>query len=206
MDIAILPLAVTMMAGPQEMTAVILVTARDTVRLSTAFLVGVTAAMLLGTTITYLLAGTLGDLGDQDDKGTAGLVIQYALAAVLLFLAIRIYRNREQVEPPKWLGGLLEATPRNALTMGFLLIFIFPTDVATMLTVGVNLQHNDASLIEAWPFWALTFLIAALPFLTFLLFRRRAEQAMPRVRDWMATNAWLVNIFVLGLFIVMLLS
>ena len=65
---------------------------------------------------------------------------------------------------------------------------------------------GDASLLEAWPFWALTFLIAALPFLTFLLFRRRAEQAMPRVRDWLATNAWLVNIFVLGLFIVMLLS
>jgi Sap-like sulfolipid-1-addressing protein len=206
MDIAILPLAVTMMAGPQEMTAVILVTARDTVRLSTAFLVGVAAAMLLGTTITYLLAGAVGDLGNPDDKGSVGLVIQYVLAAVLLFLAIRTYRNREHVEPPKWLGGLLEATPRKALTMGFLLIFIFPTDVATMLTVGVNLQQNDASLLEAWPFWVLTFLIAALPFLTFLLFRRRAEQAMPKVRDWMATNAWLLNIFVLGLFIVMLLS
>ena len=206
MDIAILPLAVTMMAGPQEMTAVILVTARDAVRLSTAFLIGVAAAMLLGTTITYLLAGAVGDLGNPDDNGSAGRIIQYALAAVLLFLAIRTYGNREHVEPPKWLGGLLEATPRKALTMGFLLIFVFPTDVATMLTVGVNLQQNDASLLDAWPFWALTFLIAALPFLTFLLFRRRAEQAMPRVRDWLATNAWLVNIFVLGLFIVMLLS
>ena len=97
MDIAILPLAVTMMAGPQEMTAVILVTARDAVRLSTAFLIGVAAAMLLGTTITYLLAGAVGDLGNPDDNGSAGRIIQYALAAVLLFLAIRTYGNREHV-------------------------------------------------------------------------------------------------------------
>lgn len=206
MDVAILPLAVTMMAGPQEMTAVVLVTHRGAVRVSTAFLVGVTAAMLLGTTITYLLAGALGDLGDPSDEGSTGSAIQYALAALLLLLAIRTYRHREHVEPPKWLGGLLEASPRKAFTMGFLLIFVFPTDVATMLTVGVNLQHNDSSLLEAAPFWALTLLIAALPLLAYLLFRRRAEKAMPKVREWMATNAWLVNIFVLGLFIVLILS
>jgi hypothetical protein len=205
-DIAILPLAVTMMAGPQEMSAIIFVTHRHAVRVSTAFLIGVTAAMLLGTTITYLLADAVGDLGNPSDKGSAGKIIQYVLVALLLFLAIRTYRNREHVKPPKWLGGLLEASPLKALTMGFLLIFIFPTDVATMLTVGVHLQQEGHSLVDAAPFWALTLLIAALPLLTFLLFRRRAEEAMPKVREWMATNSWLVNIFVLGLFIVMILS
>jgi hypothetical protein len=83
---------------------------------------------------------------------------------------------------------------------------VFPTDVATMLTVGVHLQHNDSALLEAWPFWALTLLIAAAPFLAYLIFRRRAERAMPKVRDWMTENSWLLNIFVLGLFIVMILS
>jgi hypothetical protein len=29
---------------------------------------------------------------------------------------------------------------------------------------------------------------------------------MPKVRDWLGDNSWLVNIFVLGLFIVMILS
>jgi Sap, sulfolipid-1-addressing protein len=204
-DIPILPLAVTMMAGPQEMSAIIFVTHRQAVRVSTAFLIGVTAALLLGTTITYLLAGAI-DLGDPSDKGSTGKIIQYALVALLLFLAIRTYRNREHVEPPKWLGGLLEASPLKALTMGFLLILVFPTDVATMLTVGVHLQQEGNSLIDAAPYWALTLLIAALPLLTFLLFRHRAEQAMPKVRDWMGTNSWLVNIIVLGIFIVMILS
>jgi Sap, sulfolipid-1-addressing protein len=205
-DTAILPLAVTMMAGPQEMSAIIFVTHPQAVRVSTAFLIGVTAAMLLGTTITYLLADVIGDLGDPSDKGSTGKIIQYALVALLLLLAIRTYRNREHVEPPKWLGGLLQASPRKALTTGFLLIFVFPTDVATMLTVGVRLQQEGHSLIDAAPFWALTLLIAALPLLTFLLFRHRAEQAMPKVREWMGTNVWLVNIIVLGIFIVMILS
>jgi hypothetical protein len=67
------------------------------------------------------------------------------------------------------------------------------------LTVGVHLRQNGHSLIEAAPIWGLTLLIAALPLLTDLLFRSRAERAMPKVRDWMETNSWLVNIFILGL-------
>jgi hypothetical protein len=205
-DLPILPLAVTMMAGPQEMTAIILVTHAQAVKVSTAFLIGAAAAVVLGTTITYFLADALGGLGDPSDKGSTGKIIQYALVALLAFLAIRTYRNREHVEPPKWLGGLLEASPRKALTMGFLLILVFPTDVATMLTVGVHLQQEGHSLIDATPFWGATLLIAALPLLAFLLFRERAERAMPRVREWMTTKSWLINIFVLCLFIVLILA
>ena len=205
MNVPILPLAVTMMAGPQEMTAIILVTHRQAVRASVAFLIGVTAAMLLGTTIAFLLAGAV-DLGDASDNGSTGHVIQYALVALLVVLVLRTYRTRENVEPPKWLGKLQEASIGRAFTMGFLLILVFPTDVATMLTVGVNLQQEGDSLIDAGPFWLLTFLIAALPFLTYVAFGDRAKQAMPRVRDWMADHAWVINIAVLCLFIVMILS
>jgi Sap, sulfolipid-1-addressing protein len=205
MDIPILPLAVTMVAGPQEMTAIVFVTHPAAVRVSAAFLAGAAVAVVVGTTIMYLLAGTI-DLGMPSDKGSTGAIIQYVLVALLAALALRTYRHREHVEPPKWLGGLLEATPRKALTMGFLLLLVFPTDVATMATVGVHLQHNRHSLIDAAPFWGLTLLLAALPLLAYLLFRRRAERLAPKVRDWMGTNSWLVNILVLGLFIVLILS
>ena len=36
----------------------------------------------------------------------------------------------------------------------------------------------------------------ALPVLSYLLFRRRAQRVMPKVRDWMNINSWLVNIIV----------
>ena len=194
-----------MMAGPQIMTAVVFVTHSKAVRVSTAFLLGVTTAMLLETGIWYLLAGTV-SLGGKSDHGSTGSVIQYVLVGVLVLLAIRTYRHREHVEPPKWLGGLLEASTRRALIMGFLLILLMPTDIATMASVGLHLQHDGHSLLGAAPFWGLTLLIAAGPLLTFLLFHRRAERAMPKVRDWMGTNAWLVNIIVLGIFVFLILS
>jgi len=42
--------------------------------------------------------------------------------------------------------------------------------------------------------------------LSYLLFRRRAQQAMPKVRDWMNKNSWLVNIIVYVVFILLILA
>ena len=205
MNAQILPLAITMMAGPQIMTAIIFVTHPSPVRVSLAFLVGVAVAATLGTTIYFLLAGTI-DLGDPSDRGSTGKIIQYVLVGLLLLLAIRTYRHRETAEPPKWMGSLLQASPRRALTMGFLLIFVMPTDIASMLTIGVNLEQRGDSLIAAVPFLALTVLIAALPLLAYLLLGTRAKEAMPKARDWMSSNSWLVNIIVLGIFIFLILG
>jgi hypothetical protein len=205
MSTAILPLAITMMAGPQEMTAIVFVTHPTPVKVSLAFLVGVTAAMVLGTSIYYVLAGTI-DLGDSSSNGSSGTIIQLVLAGLLALLAVRTYRHRETIEPPKWLGRMMEASPRKALMMGFLLIFVMPTDIASMVTVAVNLQQNGNSLIDALPFWGLTLLVAALPILAYLLLGKRAKTAMPKVRDWMYANSWLVNIIVLAIFIVLILG
>jgi Sap, sulfolipid-1-addressing protein len=56
------------------------------------------------------------------------------------------------------------------------------------------------------PFIALTGLIAALPLLGYLAFRRRAERAMPKVGDWMGSHSWLVNIVAACVFIVLIMT
>jgi hypothetical protein len=43
-----------------------------------------------------------------------------------------------------------------------------------------------------------------LPLLLFLLFHRRAQVFMPKERDWMNNNSWLVNIIVCGVFIALI--
>jgi hypothetical protein len=73
------------------------------------------------------------------------------------------------------------------------------------MTVGVNLAQSNSPLLGALPFVAATIFIAALPMLSYLLFRRRAEVLMPKVRDWMNTNSWLVNIIVYIVFILLIL-
>ncbi|MFC5183778.1 GAP family protein [Actinomadura harenae] len=208
MSLQVLPLAITMMAGPQIMAAIILVTTARPVRVSLAFLLGVLAAASLGVTITrgiFALVGKNVDLGKDSDNSSVGHIIQYVLVALLVAAILRTYAKRATVEPPKWLGALMNADPGRALKTGFLMILLMPSDVMVMLTVGANLEQNHAGIGSAAVFIAVTVLIAALPLLALLLFRHRARRAMPGVRDWMNTNSWLINIICCLVFIVIIL-
>jgi hypothetical protein len=209
MSLSVIPLAITMNAGPQIMSAIIFITANKPLKLSAYFLGGVVIAVTAGVTITYTLATTLGNsisLGDPSNSGSLGNIIQYLLVGLLVFLSIKNYVGRETIEPPGWLGALQNANPRTAFMTGLLLLSVFPSDLVILVTVGVNLAQNNASLLGAVPFIVATILIAALPVLSYLLFRRRAQQIMPKVRDWMNTNSWLVNIIVYVVFIVLILA
>jgi Sap, sulfolipid-1-addressing protein len=208
MSLSVIPLAITMNAGPQIMSAIIFVTANKPLKLSAYFMAGVVIAVTAGVTITYTLASALGNsisLGDPSDSGSLGNIIQYLLVGLLIFLSIKSYVNRETSEPPGWLGALQNAKPRTAFTTGLLLLSVFPSDFVILVTVGVNLAQSGSNLLAAVPFVAATILIAALPVLSYLLFRHRAKRAMPKVRDWMNTNSWLVNIIVYVIFIVLIL-
>jgi hypothetical protein len=205
MNLQILPLAITMMAGPQIMSAIIFVTASKPVKLSVSFLAAVAIAASVGVAIFFALANNF-SLGDPNDNGSTGNIIQYLLVGLLVLLAIKNYVRRETIEPPRWLGTLQNAEPRTAFRTGLLLISLMPSDLIIMLTVGTNLAQNNASFFAALPFLALTVLVAALPVLFYLLFHRRAQEVMPKVRDWMNTNSWLVNIIVFIVFIVLILA
>jgi hypothetical protein len=209
MSLAVIPLAITMNAGPQIMSAIIFVTAPKALRLSAYFLAGVVIAVTVGVTVTYTLATVLGSgvsLGNPSDSGSLGNIIQYLLVGLLVFLSIRSYVNRETSEPPRWLGAMQNAKPTTAFMAGLLLLSVFPSDLVILMTVGINLAQNDASLLGAVPFVVATILIAALPVLSYLLFHRRAVRAMPKVRDWMNTHSWLVNIIVYVIFILLIVS
>jgi hypothetical protein len=207
-SLAVIPLAITMNAGPQIMSAIIFVTAPKALRLSAYFLAGVVIAVTVGVTVTYTLANMLGNsisLGDPSDSGSIGNIIQYLLVGLLVFLSIRSYLGRETSEPPRWLGAMQNAKPRTAFMAGLLLLSVFPSDFVILLTVGMNLAQSGASLLGAVPFVAATIFIAALPVLSYLLFRHRAVRVMPKVRDWMNKNSWLVNIIVYVIFILLIL-
>ena len=127
------------------------------------------------------------------------------LVGLLVILSIRSYLGRKTSEPPRWLGAMQNANPRTAFTTGLLLLSVFPSDLVILITVGMNLAQQNAGLVAALPFIGATILIAALPALSYLLFRDRAQRAMPKVRDWMNTNSWLVNIIVYVIFILLIL-
>jgi Sap, sulfolipid-1-addressing protein len=205
----LLPLAITMMAGPQILSAIIFVTGNNAVKVSLGYVTAVAVAVSVGVLLWFLLAGVLGgslNLNDSSGPTTAAKVIQIALVGLLIFASLRAYLGRATAEPPKWLGKLQGATPGRAFQIGLLLIFLMPSDFVITMTTGFNLKGNGEPYWHALPFIALTTLIAALPLLFYALFRERARVTMPKVRDWMNTHSWLVNIFVYAIFILLIVA
>lgn len=209
MAFEVLPLAITMMAGPQIMSAIVLVTTPRAVRVSLAFVAGVAISATVGVAIAwgiFSLVGSGVSLGSSADADSVGRIIQYVLVALLVALILRNYVKRATIEPPKWLGSLMDADPRRALKTGLLLVIVMPSDVVVMLTVGVDLAQHHAAVGSAALFIGATMLVAALPLLTLLLFHRRAQHAMPAVRDWMNSQSWLINIFCCLIFILLIVA
>src|SRR5215204_4386236 len=193
-----------MMLGPQIISAIIFVTTSKPVKLSAYFLAAVAIAATLGVAIFFVLANNL-SLGDPNDSGSTGNILQYVFVGLLVVMSIMNYVRRATIEPPKWLGALQNAEPGTAFKTGLMMIGLMPSDLIIMLTVGTNLSQNNSSLFAALPFLAVTVLVAALPVLFYLLFRRRAKEFMPKMRNWMNNNAWAVNVIVYVVFIAIIL-
>jgi Sap, sulfolipid-1-addressing protein len=192
-----------MVMGPQILTAIFLVTSKQATKSSLAMIVGVALAATLGLAIWSGVVKAIGfDPSTDDGPSTA----DYIVAALLAVLAVRVFMTRGTAEVPKWMSALQEADPKRAFTLGFLLILLMPTDIVAVISTANWLHDNDKDLLHGWPLIAATTLLMALPVLAYLLLGHRARDAMPRIRDWLTTNAWLVNIVVIVYFIYQLLK
>ncbi|GDY51423.1 hypothetical protein SVIO_020460 [Streptomyces violaceusniger] len=198
-----------MMAGPQIVAAVVLVTTARPVRVCLGFLLGVAIATVAGVVLARGIFALLGQAfapGSSSDRGVAAVIVQLVLVGLLALVAVKNVVKRRTVEPPKWLGSLMEASPRKALMTGLLIILLMPSDIAVMLAVGANLEQHGAGWTAALPFVAATVFIAALPLLLYLVFGDRARRAMPRLREWLTTHSWVVNAAACLIFIVLILA
>jgi len=189
-----------MVAGPQILSAIFLATSEDWRRNCTAFVAGASLSMTLVITVAYVLG--IEAIREGASNTTLGVII----LLVLLFAMVNTYRTRHEAEPPEWIGKLGTATPRFSFRLGFLLLGFFPTNLLTSVAVGSYLAATDAPWLDALPFVFLTLFVLALPALVLLAFGERVEAILPRARNWMTTNAWIVNEIVLIFFIGLSLS
>lgn len=202
-QLEILPLLLVMVMGPQILTAIFLVTSDQPVKNSLAMIVGVLLAVTLGLAIWSTVVRSL---GVDPSEGGGPTTLDYIVAVLLALLAIRVWMTRGEAEVPKWMSALQQAEPKRAFSLGFLLILLMPTDIVATISTA-NLIH-DAGLdaIDGWPLVAGTTLLMALPFLAYALLGKRARNAMPRIKEWLTTHSWLVNLVVIIYFIYSVLS
>ncbi len=197
-----------MMAGPQILTAILRVTGPKPIKPSAAYVAAVASASALVTAILMLVIGAIdGKTGFSQTGGEPSQLakfLQLGFIVLLVLFAIKNWRHRDEIKQPKWMAAMQDADAKRCFVLGFTLIALMPTDLMAMSAVATNLVSNGLSYLDAAPFLLLTWFIAALPLLSYLLFRKRAVVAMPKLRDWMNDNSYLVNIGLCVLFIILI--
>jgi len=196
----LLPMAFVMIAGPQILSAVFLATSEKWRHNSIAFVAGAATSITAVGIGAFLLGGGASHAGASDTA-------LYIVVLVLLLAAmVHAYLKRHESQPPSWMGRLQTATPGFSYKLGLLLLGVFPTDILTSVAVGTYLSAHDDPLWHGFPFVGLTLLLLGLPALLLLVLGARGQALLPKARDWMTTNSWIVNELVLLLFVGIVLS
>ncbi len=184
-----------MVAGPQILSTIFLATSENWRWNSAAYVFGASLSITFVVLATYLLGN--GITAGRTSNDTVHLIV----LLLLLVAMVHVYLNRKESEPPKWMGKLEKASPRFSFRLGFLLLGFFPTDILTSSTVGSYLAGTNRPLDDSIPFILLTLLFLASPSITLIVFGSRAETFLPKARDWMNANSWVVNEVVLLFFV-----
>jgi Sap, sulfolipid-1-addressing protein len=195
--VTILPMAFVMIAGPQILSAIFLATSENWRRNSAAYIAGAALSITAIVTIAYFVSSGASDAGASNDTLDIVVLVLLVAAAAHTFLA------RKTAKPPKWMGKLQAASPKLSFKLGFLLLGVFPTDILTSWAVGTYLASHGDPWWHYLSFVLLTLLFLGLPAILLLVFGQRAQAFLPKVRDWMNTNSWIISEIVIALFIVL---
>lgn len=198
---AILPMAFVMIAGPQIISAVFLATSERWARDSLAYFAGAAISVTLLVSAAYLVVKGVKSSASSSDQKSTNDVIDSIILALLVALTVVVFRGRNKSEPPKWMGRLQTATPRFAFALGLLLLGVFPTDIITAITCGSHVARHGDPWWQVLPFVGLTLMLLAIPAVLVVLLGNRAKALLPKVRDWMNANSWIVSELVIALFI-----
>src|SRR5262249_59124554 len=126
--------------------------------------------------------------------------IDSVVLGLLLVLLVLVYRKRHQTDPPRWMSKFQTAGAGFAFTLGLLLLSVFPTDIVTSVTCGLHVARHDDPWWQVLPFVGLTLALVAVPAMLVLLLGKRAEVLLPKARNWMTTNSWIVSEIVIVFF------
>jgi hypothetical protein len=193
-------MAFVMIAGPQILSAIFLATSEKWQQNTAAYLAGAALSITLIVSLAYLASSGVPREGGSND--TLDIIVLVLLVAA----GVHVFLTRKTAEPPKWMGKLQTASPRFSFRLGFLLLGVFPTDILTSVAVGTYLASHGDPWWHLLPFLGLTLLFLALPVLIVLAFGQRGRAFLPKARDWMNTNSWVVSEIVIVFFIILAIN
>jgi threonine/homoserine/homoserine lactone efflux protein len=209
-----LPAAIGVAISPIPIIAVVLMLVSPRGRVNgPAYLVGQVVGVATAGAIVLLIAGST---GSDDDGQPAGWVswLKLVLAAVLLFLAFRQWRERprEGDEPstPKWMEAIDDFTPAKAFGAGVVLSALNPKNLiltiagmAAIVSAGIPADEEALALAV---FTAIGALGVAIPVVIYFALGDRSVPLLERLKEWMAQNSAVIMAVILLLIGVKLLG
>jgi hypothetical protein len=196
----ILPLAFVMIAGPQIISSFFLATSDNWAKTSLAYVAGAALSVTTVVTIAYFVGRGARSAAGSEHSGTADKVIESVVLVLVVILIVRTYLTRKTSKPPKWMGKLQAAEPKFAFTLGLALLGVFPTDIMSASAAGLHVAHAHDPWWHCLPFVGLTLLLLAAPAIGVVVLGKRAQVVLPKIRDWMSRDSWVVSEVVLVFF------
>ena len=193
--------------SPWAIVAVTLMLASDRPSNAFAWLAGwVLSTFVVGAAIVLLFGGY--DFSDSTTPSTAACAVQVALGVLLLLLAVRFWSRRpartgKVPKQPRWMERIGRMRARWAFLIG-----AFWINTALVVAAGTDaLRSNlpEGQLLVVLAVFALvTGSVQAALILYWAFARRRADERLGLLRDWIARNqeaALAVIAFVLALWL-----
>ena len=201
---AVLPLAFVMIAGPQIISAFFFATSEDWKRDLAAYVLGAALSMTAIVSARLLARRTESRAAATTPASTT---IDYVVLAPAR-LRDDPHLSQPQARPSRRNGwaSCSRRRPKTRLLLGFLLLGFFPSDLVTSISVGSPLANDGDAWWHVFPSSASPCCSSQLrPWLVALL-GSRAQTLLPKVRDWMNTNSWIISEVVIVFFIAIVLS
>lgn len=209
----ILPVALGVAISPIPIIAAILMLLSPKARVtSVGFLLGWVVGIVLASTVFTLLASVLPDSSDDGSSPTKGIV-QIALGALLLVLALRNWRKRpkpgEEPDMPKWMHAIDGMSFLGAAGLGVLLSGVNPKNLLLSASAGVTIGlaglDTGAVIGAIAVFTLIAACTVAIPVIGYLVAADRLRGPLDALRGWLAReNALIMAMLLLVLGVVVI--
>ena len=197
--LSIIPLAITVILGPQITVSILLLTEQKPVQKSIVYILGITFGIICLTFLTYTI---ISNYHFNAPNPAYQRDIKVASTILLVYLMLKNFLQRKKLtQKPKWMQSLQHASLKSIFLMGLGLVLFMPADIGVAVSVGAILVAKSETLIQAIPlFCAVTFFIS-IPLGIYLLLGQRGPKLMEKVNHWINNNGWVINQIVYTMFV-----
>lgn len=211
----VLPLTLAIAISPITIIAVILMLLSPNAKSAgPGFLLGWVAGVAAPVTIFVLFAGLLPQRAETGGPDVVQAIVHFALAALLLLLAIKGWRSRpkpgEEPTLPKWMAAIDSFTFGRALGLGLLLSIPRPKNLLIAASAGViiggaGLPAGEEA-IAATVFVLCAVSTVLVPVVAFFVAADRLRGPLEQLHTWLARENAVITTVLLSVISVLMLG